>query len=103
MDAADGFHQQSTDVNRLDLVTLHLLHVMRHCVRDDHLHVTMSMLSHFTHVNKQHLKGGCQRGKVKHQRVLLLTLLASALLPINFVLIPDVFVLFCFPFESFKR
>ena len=60
MDAADCFHQQSTDVNRLDLVTLHLLHVMRHGVRDDHLHVTMSMLSHFTHVNKQHLKGGCQ-------------------------------------------
>jgi len=32
--------------------------------------------------------------KVKHQRVLLLTLLTSALLPINFVLKLDVFVPF---------
>ena len=34
-------------------------------------------------------------GKVKHQRVLWLTLLASALLSINFIL-----KLFCLPFES---
>ena len=33
---------------------------------------------------------GLERGKVKHQRVLRLTLLISALLPVNFVLKLDV-------------